>query len=341
MANQQLVDYVKGQLQAGVKEEDIKKVLKDAGWPDAEVGEGISVAKGPVVSNPVVAQPESVAVHSPIQSGQFAGQVSAGVSAKPIINAFGGSISSPTVTATTSSAKPEEKKEVMKFDFVSNPIASKGSGETSTFKPQDSKTEVSSATLSSPVNVSSGGKRSLVPWILFAVAVVALGATATMLYMNNLSLKESSTSLQTQLQAVQGQLTTLQGSGSDLATQLSALNAEKQDILDEIAIFSTPALVPIVSSATSTSGTSTQPVMQMPTSVAFRVKGVITQDSKGVYIITTARNVVLMVKNSKDVNLDTALKPMVGQNTSASFSGVHSPMSKDLTVESVNGASVK
>lgn len=336
MANQQLVDYVKGQLQAGVKEEDIKKVLKDAGWPEAEVGEGMNAARGPIVSSPV-AQTTSQPIAS-AQTNQFAGQVGAGVSAKPIINAFGGSISSPISTAN--SAKPEEKKEVMKFDFVSNPIATKGSGETMTFKPQEAKTDSVAVEMSSPTTASTSGKKSFLPWILFGISIVALGVSAPMLYMNNLSLKESSTSLQTQLQAIQSQVVSLQGSGTDSATQLSALNSEKQDILDEIDIFSTPALVPVMGAATSTT-TSTAPIMQMPASVSFRVKGVVSQDSKGAYYIKTPRNVVLTIKNSKDVNLDKVLKSMIGQDVLAAFSGIHSPMSKELIVESVNGASVK
>ncbi len=336
MANQQLVDYVKGQLQAGVKEDDIKKVLKDAGWPDGEVLEGISAAKGPVVSSPV-AQAASPAM---TQSTQFAGQVGSGISASPKINAFGGSISS--AVSATPAQKPEEKKDTMKFDFMSNPIASKGSGETSTFKAQEAKPEVFSAA-GSPADVAAtpSGKKSLLPWILFIVAIIALGVTAPLLYMNGLSAKESVVSLEAQLSAMQSQLAAVQGSGTDAANQLSALNLEKQDLLDELALFATPALVPVTSTATSTSGTSTQPVMQMPASVAFRIKGTVTQDAKGVYYITTARNIVLTIKNSKDTNLDTVLKPMAGQNVSAAFSGVHAPFSKDLTVESVNGTTVK
>ena len=335
MANQQLVDYVKGQLQAGVKEEDIKKVLKDAGWPDAEITDGVSAAKGPIVASPV-----AQAVSSPVQSTQFAGQVGLGVSANPKINAFGGSISS-SPAATTFSPKTEEKKEVMKFDFMSNPIAAKGSGETATFKPQETKADAFSvATTASAGIVASTGKKSLLPWILFAVVAVALVVAVPLLYINNLSANETVTSLQSQLQALQGQLAGVQGAGAETETQLSALNSEKQDILDEIAIFAVPALISVEVS-TSTSGTSTQPTMQMPTSVAFRVKGVVTQDSKGVYIITTARNVVLTAKNSKDSKLNDALKPMIGQNVAVSFSGVHAPFSKDLTVESVNGASIK
>ncbi len=337
MANQQLVDYVKGQFQAGVKEDDIKKVLKDAGWPDGEVLEGISAAKGPVVSSPVAQAVSPVAT----QVTQFAGQVGSGISASPKINAFGGSISSSAVAATPAQ-KPEEKKDTMKFDFMSNPIASKGSGETSTFKAQEAKPEVFSAAGSTvAVATAPSGKKSLLPWILFIVAIIALGVTAPLLYMNGLSAKESVVSLGAQLSAAQSQLAAVQGSGTDAANQLSALNSEKQDLLDELALFATPALVPVTSTATSTSGTSTQPVMQMPASIAFRVKGTVTQDSKGVYYITTARNIVLTIKNSKDANLDTALKPMAGQNVSAAFSGVHAPFSKDLTVESVNGTTVK
>lgn len=338
MANQQLVDYIKGQLQAGVKDEDIKKVLKDAGWPDAEVLDGMSAAKGPVVSSPVAQAASPVSAQPTTQSSGTFGIVSSGMK----INAFGGSISSG-VSTVASSPKVEEKKESVKFDFMSNPTGSKSSGETTTFKPQEAKAEsfspaavAGSAVATSPIS----GKKNLLPWILFIVALVALGVITPMLYMSNLSAKESVNSLQSQLQSVQGELMSLQTSGTDSATQLSVLNSEKQDILDEIAIFAVPAMVPAVTAATTTT-TSTQPVMQMPSSVAFRVKGVVGQDSKGVYTITTPRNIVLTVKNSKDVNLDAVLKPLIDQSALVSFSGVHAPMSKDLTVESVNGTSVK
>lgn len=341
MANQQLVDYIKGQLQAGVKDDDIKKVLKDAGWPDAEVLDGVSAAKGPIVSSPVA----QAASPSMTQATQFAAQSGMGASSGLKINAFGGSISSASSAAVSTSPKVEEKKESVKFDFMSNPTGSKSTGETTTFKPQEAKAESFSpvaAATSAVAAAPTSGKKSLLPWILFIVALVALGVAAPMLYMSGLSAKESATSWQAQYQAVQSQLTSLQGSGADTATQLSALNSEKQDILDELAIFAVPALVPVTTTATTTtSGTSTAPVMQMPTSVEFRVKGIITQDSKGVYMITTPRNIVLTVKNSKDSKVDTTLKPMAGQNVVASISGVHAPMSKDLTVESINGVSVK
>jgi cell division protein FtsB len=341
MANQQLVDYIKGQLQAGVKDDDIKKVLKDAGWPDAEVLDGMSAAKGPIVSSPVAQAASPLASQT---TTQFSAQSGMGASSGMKINAFGGSISSTSPTTVSTSPKVEEKKESVKFDFATSPMGSKSTGETTTFKPQEAKAEsfspVATATSAIATATPATGKKSLLPWILFIVALVALGVAVPMLYMSGLSAKESVTSLQTQLQAAQSQLMSLQGSGADTATQLSALNSEKQDILDELAIFAVPALVP-ATTATTTSGTSTAPAMQMPASVEFRVKGVITQDSKGVYAITTPRNIVLTVKNSKDSKVDTTLKPMAGQNVAVSFSGVHAPMSKDLTVESVNGVSVK
>ena len=45
MANQQLIDYIKGQMMAGVSESDIRKILKDAGWPDADIEDGVKGAK--------------------------------------------------------------------------------------------------------------------------------------------------------------------------------------------------------------------------------------------------------------------------------------------------------
>lgn len=337
MANQQLVDYIKGQLQAGVKDEDIKKILKDAGWPDSEVLDGMATAKGPAISSPI-AQPTV----SSSPTSQVSTQSGSGSPSAMKINAFGGSISSGA-SAFSSSPKTEDKKESVKFDFVNTSTGAKSSGETATFKPQETKTESFSPVENSVLAtepVTNSSKKNLLPWILFAIILIASAVVIPMLYMNNLSVNESKISLETQLQTVNSQLMSLQGVGADAETQLSALNSEKQDILDEIAIFATPVMVPASDSA-STTGTSTQPAMQMPSSVEFRVKGSVAQDPKGVYIITTPRNIILTVKNSKDAKLAEVLSPLVGQEMPISFSGVHAPMSKDLTVESVNGVSIK
>lgn len=66
MVNQQLVDYVKQQLQGGIQKDAVKKALLDAGWPDADVNDSLSAASsGPAPSAPAVAvQP---AIQSPAQ----------------------------------------------------------------------------------------------------------------------------------------------------------------------------------------------------------------------------------------------------------------------------------
>ena len=44
MQNQQLVDYIKQQLQGGVAKDAVKKALLEAGWPEADVAESMQAA---------------------------------------------------------------------------------------------------------------------------------------------------------------------------------------------------------------------------------------------------------------------------------------------------------
>ena len=41
MADQKIVEYVKTNLEKGLKVEEIKKALKESGWPDEEINKGV------------------------------------------------------------------------------------------------------------------------------------------------------------------------------------------------------------------------------------------------------------------------------------------------------------
>src|SRR5882724_4730935 len=53
MINQQLVDYIKQQLQAGVSKDVVRKALVDAGWPAADIDD--SMKTGDSVASPAAA----------------------------------------------------------------------------------------------------------------------------------------------------------------------------------------------------------------------------------------------------------------------------------------------
>ena len=63
MINQQLVDYVKQQVQAGISKDAVRKALGDAGWPSADIDDSLKAAEP--ISEAVAASPVSQATINP------------------------------------------------------------------------------------------------------------------------------------------------------------------------------------------------------------------------------------------------------------------------------------
>ncbi len=59
MANQQLIEYVKGEIGKGTNNEDIKNALLQNGWSGGDIDEVFSMLQAPVSSVPV-APPSSI-----------------------------------------------------------------------------------------------------------------------------------------------------------------------------------------------------------------------------------------------------------------------------------------
>ena len=104
--NQQLVDYIKQQLQAGVSKENVKSALLGAGWSEADISEALKSADAaaPAVSS-------AVAVSSSLTSGpaaQSSSPKNAMVSDVASPQAKPASISEPAAGAESFEAKTEE-----------------------------------------------------------------------------------------------------------------------------------------------------------------------------------------------------------------------------------------
>lgn len=280
MANQQLVDYIKGQATAGVSEADIKKILKDAGWPDTEVEEGFKSSKGSPVLGAVAA--------SPISASQP-------VAAKPV----------GTVKVEP---KAEPKKDSMSFDFMTNPGGTAGASAGASRGKEDKPLSVSS-------DPAPAGKPSMLPWIVAGIAIVLMLGVGGYFYMQSNSASSETASLTAANASLTSQLAALR-SGSVSSADLDTANADKAELLSELSLF--------VNSGTGTS-----------TSAKFDLKGLI-GFAKSQYTLTTANNLVLTVKNSKDLKVDIALKPLIGGT--AQVSGTHTVGTYEITAEGLNGA---
>lgn len=88
MANQQLVDYIKSQIAAGVPRLDLEKAVASAGWSQKDSGEAFAVAEGkaPVVPPPPAAptQPVPGAQPQPMRPATMQMNVQVGARKRPL-----------------------------------------------------------------------------------------------------------------------------------------------------------------------------------------------------------------------------------------------------------------
>ncbi len=210
MANQQLLDYVKQQIQLGVGKEAIKSALLASGWPSAEVDEALGTsspagAASAAASQPVAAaKPAAAAVSSP----------AAGISA---------------------ATKP------VGVSFDSTSAASK-----SFAQAQPAKSEPAKVAFSGPKSFEDIGHPAhphhwLLPAILGVVVVALLGAL-WYLYSQNSSLsaqlKSTSDTSGSAAQQLNTQITTLNNDKTDLTNQIGTLATANKNLTGLLALYS-------------------------------------------------------------------------------------------------------
>ncbi|MDO8504940.1 MAG: hypothetical protein Q7S36_03775 [Candidatus Liptonbacteria bacterium] len=296
MANQQLNDYVAGQKLAGVTEENIKKTLKEVGWPDVEIEASMRSGK------PMAATAFPSGGNEPVKAEN----------------------------------RVEPKKETMNFEAMINPsqmTSFPGSQANFKAKGADMNQKTAGVYAAAPV---SARKKSILPWILVIIFMLALAGGGVFFYLKTNSLSGEVSALTASNTSLSEELSKLKNSGTsatdELNIELTALKADATEANMELSLFVVPQAAsetPAVASGTpaTASGTVAQ-------ATEFTLKGLI-GFSKSQYTLTTAKGITLFVKNSKDPKLDAVLKPLVG--ATAELKGTHMPGSFDITAVAVNG----
>lgn len=299
MANQQLADYIKGQMMANISEADIKKILKDAGWPDAEVEENFKGVKSLAIQ-PAVAQPTASPVGA---ASSITGATSISASAsKPV-----------------DPVKTEPKKESISFDFMTSPGSASLSSAAGPAKGKEKDLKDAKPLSMSADPAPTGSKPSMLPWIVAGVAVVAMIGVSVYFYMQSGSVSGQVDLLTASNAALTSQIADLK-SNTAPSDELAAAKADALEANTELGLFA----VPLVATGT-------------PAAVRFDLKGTL-GTAKSLYTLTTAKGIILSIKNSKDAKVDVALKPLVG--TAVGLSGTHIPGTFDLVVENLNGSAI-
>ncbi len=213
MANQQLLDYIKQQLQLGVAKEAVQEALLGSGWPKAEVEEAMGAVGGPAASTAVAAKPAATTTVA---------NMAASVSAKP---GAASPTSSPTATKPASSSP-----------LGGGIFQSKGE---SVFKPMSA---VSASTKSlEDIGHPSNPHHWLLPAILGVVVVILLGGL-WWLYTQNMALsnqiKSSMSSNGSLVEQLNQQVASLTADKASLTNQVTSLTNSNKDTLIQLSLFS-------------------------------------------------------------------------------------------------------
>jgi len=301
--NQQLKDYITQQTKLGVSKETMKSALLGAGWNEGDVSQAIAEYESGLQS----AAPISSA--QPVSSVQQPSSVQSPVTQSPVSSAgVSAPATKPMSTFVTSDIFQPKGEAVFKSTAGIQP------------GPQTQKPQTVSINNESPVK--KGGK--IVTIALGVVSVILLGGNVYFYFQNN---------------GLRSQVVTPGAAGPDSAVaqqaaQITSLTADKDNLTQQISSFN-KTIADLTSQLSIFEPASTSSI----TSVSFDVSGILGGGGKVLYSLTTSKNIVLTVKNSKDADIEAVLKLLTGKQIE--LAGTHQPGSVQLTVATINGQSPK
>src|SRR3989344_872308 len=276
MINQQLVDYIKQQMQAGVAGASTRKALLDAGWTAADVNDSFGS-----IEPAAAAQPAAV-----VQQAVNPAVAMGGVDVQPKSSAAGAGSASDR--------------------FFAKPAG----GAAQMPKDDDDDSDHPSV------------KKLMVTIIAMGIVMLLLAGALVFVYFNLNGQLEAARSGglggadQAALQQQIGQLTT---DKDELNAEVEGLTADNDSLRGELSF-----VLPPLAGASSTP-------------VAATVKGTLLNSASTTFSLVTAHNLKIIVANSADEKVSSALTPLVGGAGMVTLSGTHAPGSMNLTATAVNG----
>lgn len=306
--NQQLKEYVDQQVKVGVSKDVIKSALLEAGWQESDINQAMAGFE-PSSAGAGAARPVETAKPVEIKP----------VGAKPI-EPKPSDVASLLSKLSTGSGTQEKSSPVSFvtsdiFQAKNEPVfESKGVAPQTSFP--GNKPQISSAAEGMGAESSDNFfKKPIVPIILGALSLL-FAAAAGIFYVQNSGLQTELNSVNQENVSLNAKLSSFASDRNILTDQIASLNQTVNDLSNQLSVFAVP------------SGTSTA---EAPVDI----KGALSGGGKSLYSVTTAKAIVVYVKNSKDIRVDGTLKPLVGNQVE--ISGTHMAGSNFVTVTSING----
>ena len=316
-ANQQLKDYIIEQTKLGVSKDTVKSVLLGAGWKEEDINQAVTETETGVQ------EIASLKPSSPVQTAQQVNQPQSTQQPQPAQPTKPAEVSQVFKPVNMPGSSSPVKKD-SPVPFITSDIFQPKSEPV--FQSSGVKTQI---TLNSPetkpqtisiaqnkTGVGMGDK--ILPISLGVISIILLGGNIYF-FLQNSSLGSKLDSLNSGKTSSESQTVSLAAEKKTLADEVDSLNKTIADLNSQISIFAAPA-------------------DSSSTPVSFSVTGLLGGGGKLSYSLTTSKNIVLSVKNSKDTDVDTTLKPLLG--TQVSMEGTHQPESNQLMVTTVDGKPV-
>ncbi|MGB9608947.1 MAG: hypothetical protein ACPL3E_01070 [Minisyncoccia bacterium] len=302
MANQQLVDYLKEQLESGAKREDLKQALLNIGWQMSDIEEALKV-----IDN---------------ESGALKNSESNLVNLKEISQN----------KDLVKDSKPQSSEEYLsKADFL--PTLEK----VSEIKLEEKKSEENKNILQKPVATSNASvqpqqiqieslpphhkKIKIIIYVLFGLVIAGLLGLVLFLYQKNNNLENQINALVSQRGDVENQsqsltktINELQQQNSSLKANNDLLNSEKSNLMSHLLLFS-----------------------QSTSSLEVELVGKILFE-KNQYVLKTNQDILVTIKNSKDEKVKTVLNSFVDKEVKVR--GLRTPGLREITITDINNQSI-
>ena len=244
----------------------------------------------------------SPAVPSPAASGPVA---VAGTGIKPVVMPAAKPIAASPAAASSSAS-------VNIFDAKTEPVFEPKSKNIQSGTPS----AISSGSVLAIAAQRSGNHfMSVILPLFLGVIAVGAGVLAYMMWSQKSGLDGQVAALTAQSAAFQAQIQGLEKEKNDAVARAAAVADSTKDLEGELSLF----VVPMGSSPSS-------PVT---------VKGTINGLDKVSYTVTTAKGIMLIIKNSKDPAVSSLLPSFVGKTTE--ITGTHVPGARDITITALNG----
>jgi len=216
MINQQLVEYIKQQTQAGVSKDAVRKALSDAGWPPADVDDSVKAAElAAPVGGLTSASPVSRGTIDPVVAMGGAEAAAAGPSLETARSGFSGASGNK---------------------FFAKPVSPAGA------MAEDDDDDHPSV------------KKLVMAMIAMGIVILVLAGALAFVYFNmsgrTASGQNAAPGAPDQVAPLQAQVAQLNRSNADLAAQVASLNAMNADLASEAAFFAAPPANATSSAAT-------------------------------------------------------------------------------------------